>query len=457
MVSSTAYSLKSRVLNAGAWSFAGYAASYMLRLGSNLLLTRLLVPESFGLIAIAMTVLMGLALFSDVGLKPGVVHSSRGDEPHFLNTAWVIQILRGLFLSILGMFAGLAMLMADRSNIIPSGSVYADPKLPFVVGALSFTLLVAGLESTKSYQASRNLLLSKLTKIDLVAQLLGFLMTVAWAMLAPSIWALVSGAIFTSCVRAILTHAWLPGVSNRLRWDPSAYGEIIRFGKWIFLSSLLFFLASNGDRIMLGGLISPASLGTYAIAFLIFSSIDQVLGRIIVDVSFPALSEIVRQRRDKLKTAYYRFQKIVAGLSFLCAGVLMVAGQTIIALLYDRRYQQAGWILEILSVALLTIPFRLTTQTFLALGLSRTYFMLNATRTFVLFAALPIGFHLFELRGAVWGVVLSYFSSLPIVFYYARKVDLIDIRSELAVVPVMFVGMAVGAILNAAVSLIELQ
>ena len=61
----------------------------MLRFGSNLLLTRLLVPKMFGVMAVAMLVIIGLAMFSDLGLKPSVVHSRRGNEPVFLNTAWV--------------------------------------------------------------------------------------------------------------------------------------------------------------------------------------------------------------------------------------------------------------------------------------------------------------------------------------------------------------------------------
>src|SRR5581483_9669453 len=88
-------SLKQRVLNAGIWSFAAFAVSQVIRLGSSLLLTRLLVPEMFGVMAIAQMVMVGLQLFSDVGLKQTIIQSGRGSDPAFLNTAWVVQILRG--------------------------------------------------------------------------------------------------------------------------------------------------------------------------------------------------------------------------------------------------------------------------------------------------------------------------------------------------------------------------
>src|SRR4026208_1145233 len=91
-------SLKRRVFRATAWSSAGYGFSQALRLGSSLVMTRLLLPEMFGVMAIAMLVSVGLALFSDVGLKPSVIQSQRGGEPNFLNTVWTTQIFRGFLL-----------------------------------------------------------------------------------------------------------------------------------------------------------------------------------------------------------------------------------------------------------------------------------------------------------------------------------------------------------------------
>src|SRR5665213_3314987 len=94
--------LKHRVLTAGAWSLGGYGLSLALRFGSNLLMTRLLAPQMFGVMAIALMVIAGLNMFSDIGLRLNVVQSNRGHEPLFLNTVWVSQILRG---SLLWVFA----------------------------------------------------------------------------------------------------------------------------------------------------------------------------------------------------------------------------------------------------------------------------------------------------------------------------------------------------------------
>ena len=122
----------------------------MLRFGSNLLVTRLLVPKMFGVMAIAMLVIIGLAMFSDLGLKPSVVHSRRGNDPVFLNTAWVTRILRGMLLWLFALFASLLIYYANRIGIVPKGTAYADPILPFVVAILSVTAVTSGFESNKA-------------------------------------------------------------------------------------------------------------------------------------------------------------------------------------------------------------------------------------------------------------------------------------------------------------------
>lgn len=446
--------LKQRVFSAGAWSLVGYAASFVIRLGSNLFMTRQLLPEMFGVMAIASLVLAGLAMFSDVGLRPSVVQNKQGDRPVFLNTVWVTQILRGVALSCFAVILSLLVPLAGRLELIPRGSVYDNPSLPYVIAALSLTAIIGGFESTKMLLAGRNLLLAQITKIDITTQIFGLLVMVAWVLVDRSIWALVAGAIASSCLRTLLSHVWLPGATNRWQWNREAFNEIITFGKWIFFSSMLYFFVSNGDRMVLGGLIDASSLGTYAIAFLIFSSVDQVLSKIIVDVSFPALSEIARERSARLTEAYYRFHAIIASFTYFCCGILMVSGQAIIGLLYDRRYQQAGWILEILAVALLTLPFRVATQCFLTLGLARVYFHLHTIRMITLFIALPLGFHFWGLEGAVWGIVLSYFSSLPLIVYYASSLGLFDWRKELLSLSAVIAGLISGEALNGVLALV---
>ena len=143
-----------------------------------------------------------------------------------------------------------------------------------------------------------------------------------WAALDRSIWALVGGALFGSLIRTILSHSHLPGISNRWHWDRSAVREIANFGKWIVIASILGYLANNGDRMLLGGMIGATALGTYAIAFFIFKSVDDIVVSVIMNVTLPALSETVRENPNALKVTYYRFHAIISSFAYFCAGCL---------------------------------------------------------------------------------------------------------------------------------------
>ena len=208
----------------------------------------------------------------------------------------------------------------------------------------------------------------RITKIEIASQIAGLAAMFAWVSVDRSIWALVAGSLCSNLARVILGHAILPGVRNRWHWDKTASREVIHFGKWILVASVLGFLVNSGDRLLLGGLVDPKALGLYSIAFLCVGTIDGILSRIIGDVTFAVFSEVVRERPAELKQKYYSFHGVIATVAYLASGILMVSGQSIINLLYDRRYEQSGWILEILAAVLLTVPFRLATQTFLALG-----------------------------------------------------------------------------------------
>ncbi len=111
-MSSKEQGLKQRTVKAGSLVLVGYAFSQIIRFGGNLVLTRLLMPEMFGVMAIVNMMMIGLIMFSDVGLLQNIVQSNRGEDLDYLNTAWTIQIIRGFVLFVIALMisAGLYFL-----------------------------------------------------------------------------------------------------------------------------------------------------------------------------------------------------------------------------------------------------------------------------------------------------------------------------------------------------------
>jgi len=174
-----------RVARGSAFTASGYAASQLLRLLANLLLTRILYPEAFGLMALVSVFMVGLVMFSDVGIGPAISQNRRGDDPDFLDTAWSIQVIRGVL-----------MFLAAAVLAFPVAWFYDAPMLAQLLPVASLTLVIAGFYPTRIETANRHLMLGRVTLLDLASQAVGTLSMLVIAWQTQSVWALVVGGLF---------------------------------------------------------------------------------------------------------------------------------------------------------------------------------------------------------------------------------------------------------------------
>ena len=407
-------------------------------------MTRLLVPEMFGVMAIAIMLIVGIGLFSDLGLRQSVVQSKRGDNPGFLNTVWVIQILRGVLIFLVSLALSLGLVVASRTDVLMHGSTYSEPILPAVLAVTSFGAVIAGFESTKLLTANRDLVLGRITLIELSSQTIGLAAMVMIALVNRSIWALVIGSLVAAITKTALSHVALSGPGNRFRWDQESFNQIIGFGKWIFASSVLGVLLISGDRLLLGGLVSADVLGYYSIAFLITNAAKELFQRLITNVAFPTLSETVRQQPDSLALRYYKLRTPIDLTSLFVLGFLFVSGERLIEILYDPRFRPAGHYLEILAWSMFTVRFGIAGQCYLALGKPAIVTMLIATSLVGLYGSVPIAFYFFGLNGALWAIALSPCLSIPQMYFLNYKHGLLNVSREIALLLALPIGIAAG-------------
>jgi O-antigen/teichoic acid export membrane protein len=443
-----ALSLRERVLRASSWSLAGYGLSQAIRLGSNLIMTRLLAPEMFGVMAIAVTLVAVINLLSDVGLHPAIVQSRRAEDPRFLDTAFAVQIVRGALLWAIALAAGLALHAAGAAALLPAGSALADPVLPPLIAVTSASALILGFQSTRVALAHRNFDQRLFIRIELAAQLAGFAATLALAVATRSVWALAGGWLVAAAAQVALSHAWTGRPANRLRLERAALAELLGYGRWVFLSSAIFALASNGDRLMLSALMPADLLGLYAIAALLVAAVEGGATRLFGAVSLPALSEIARTQPARLRETYYRL-RLPSDLALLfLSGLLLAAGTAVIALLYDPRYAGAGAMLQALAVQLFAARYGVAHQVYLATGRPRYLVAVNAVRLASLVALVPALYALGGTLGAVWAVGLHGLATIPAVLALNARLGLNDARRELAVLPALAAGWLCGAALS---------
>lgn len=441
-------SLRRRAIFAGAWNLGALVTSQFIRLGGNLIMARLLMPEMFGIMVIATTVSVVLHLLSDVGLRQNIIQSPRGDEPAFLNTLWTVQIIRGfiLFASTL-MIAGFAW-FAQVIELWPANSTYAAPELPLVLALTGFSAIIYGFQSTKVDVAVRDFQQKKVVLAEFASQIAGLLMMLAIGYFTRSIWALVGAGLISTLVMTVLGHLWFSGPRNRLHWDRAALQELVVFGRWMLLSSAVGVLAMNGDRIWFGGSMSASELGVYSIAVLIVGALQQGMQRLVGAVALPAFGEAARTHDTaRLHRLYNRFKLMFDLASLFLCGLFWTVSPLLINLLYDQRYADAGNMLSILSLSFFTYRFVVSHQAWLALGLTKYQAMDNIIRVVSLWVLLPLLLAIGGVNYAIWGVALHALPTLVLVVYVNRKVGLFDIKRELVVLPMVLVGALCGELM----------
>jgi O-antigen/teichoic acid export membrane protein len=446
---SAAGSLRRRAIWAGAWNIGALVASQVMRLGGNLLVARLLVPEMFGMMVIATTVSVLLHLLSDVGLRQNIIQSPRGEDPLFLNTAWTVQILRGFSLFGLTLLLALAAWLAQVAQMWPANSTYADPQLPEVLAVSGISAIIYGLQSTKMDIAVRTLQQKRVVLIDLASQLVGLIVMLVLAWLTRSVWSLVVAGLAGALTSTLLGHLAMDGPANSLQWDRSALDELVKFGRWILLSSMVGVLAMYGDRMWFGGSMSETELGVYSIAVLILGSIQTGLLKVVGAVALPSFSEAAREGdTQRLKHLYQRLRLMVdLVLLFVCGGFL-TASPLLISWMYDERYAGAGTMLAILSLSFFTLRYSLAHQVWLALGLTKYQAMDNIIRLVALWGGLPLLLALGGTQLAIWGVALHTFPTLVLIVYVNCKLGMFNLKRELIVLPMLGVGALCGVLLT---------
>lgn len=439
---------KTRMRRAAGWLFAGNLAAQFLRLATSLLLTRLLMPEAFGLMAAVNTLYFGLLMFSDVGIGQAVVRSPRGDDPRFLGTAWVVQMLRGGLLASGIVLMALVVAAGARQGWFAAGTVYADARLPPLMAAFALCALFQGAESIRFATAQRDMLAGAVVRLELVAQIASIVLTVAAAWVTRSVWALLFGTVCSAALKTVLSHAMLHGQSVRPCWEAASVREIIGFGRWIFLSSILGFLALQGEKLILGGLLGIAAFGVFSIASNLLAAAVGLYSTLNGRVIFPALSQVRQQHDDRiaLRQVYTRMQWLADVALGFASGLLLMAGHWLIHLLYDARYAAAGWMLQCLGIGLVAMRHQVLEQLMFALGRPGWVTANNALRAAGLIVFIPAGFALAGERGAVWGVVLSQFASWPLSLRFKHEQGLLCWETERGWPAGLALGLAAGAL-----------
>lgn len=309
----------------------------LIQLVSTMVLARLLDPGDFGLIAMIMAIVGVADLVRDFGMTGAIIQARSLSRKQWSSLLWFSLLLGGVLTIVV---AGCAPLIA---------ALYDEQRLIILTLAIAPTLLINALAMPMQAAAQRDMRFGTLAMIDIVAMLVGVVLSVIAALVGFGVWSLVILAGAGQIYRLIAL--WL---TTRLHWGRPRISREVRpllaTGGSIFGVQLLNYAARNMDNVVIGAQLGPAALGQYSRAYSLFLLPQQQLNGPIGRVALPVLSRL--QDDAERYRRYVRGSLTIIGyLSLPTYAIAAAVAYPLIAVLLGPGWEAAAGAFALLAIA----------------------------------------------------------------------------------------------------------
>lgn len=401
--------LRSRLARGGLWLGAGSGAENGLRIVRNMILTRLLVPEAFGLMAIVLAINGAFEAFTEIGLKEAVVQSPHGATRPYLNAAWWLALGRGLVLY------GVASLAAPW--IV---HFYGQPQMLPMLRVALLSIIFNGALSARAYVALKEMNYGPWVLINQGGNTLGILTAITLGLLYHNVWALVIGFLAEAAARCLLSYAVCP-YRPRLVFQRESIRALLHYAGGMIGLPVLTLLYAKADVFVVGKLLSTAELGLYSMAAALAFIPDVLCGTVVAPLLMPAFSTL-QHDREQLNRSLLHSLKLLTALFLPVLTLMACAAPYLLRGVYGPAYGAVSLTFMIFCAAMAfrIIGWGLVT-TFFATGRPELSRRASVVRLAVLLATIfPLVRHL-GLAGAALAGLLSGLAWVAFNIFYLRK------------------------------------
>ena len=281
-------SLGRRIAQGALWMVGLRLALRGLGLISTLILARLLVPEDFGLVALASTAAAFIEAASDFSFDLAIIRQQDTTKDDY-DTAWTLNLFKALFIA-LAIYSGSTWL-AD---------FFGDPRLDPLFQLMALAALIQGFWSVRTVDFRKNLELGLEFKYRVWAKVASFIVVLTLAFYWRSYWALIASIVIGRFVLLILSY-WL--APYRPCFSLKAWKRLIHFSKWLAVNNLLSFARDRMDTVVIGKLAGAGPLGLYSIAHEIADLPTSELATPINRAVYPGFARMIDDP-EQLRSSY---------------------------------------------------------------------------------------------------------------------------------------------------------
>lgn len=394
-----------------AWQYLSFITQAFLQIVVLAILARLLSPEDFGVVSLAMIVVGFAALFSQLGVGPALIQRSELTPTH-IRVGFSISILLSLILTFITI--GVSPLAA---------SFLQSDRVTNVLSVISLNFFFTGFGVVAESLLKRNLQFRKLMWARTGSYLFGYaIVGISMAWLGYGVWSLVGATLGQSLVYSLLLfilnpHSLLPSLAQR------EIRELLFFGGGFTLARFLNYSANQGDYFVVGRMMGPGPLGIYSRAYQLMMMPAKYFSEVLAVVLFPVMAKLQTERRQLTKT----YLAAISMVALVCApiGILMViTASEIVAVLLGPKWSEAVVPFQILALGVVgRSSYKIDNALAKALGVMYR----RSVRDAIYAAAVVLGASI-GLRWGLAGVAVGVLGAVVINYILALQMsmDLLD-------------------------------
>lgn len=395
-----------KIAKGAIWMILVKVIERSLGLISTLILARILVPQDFGLIALAMSVLGILEILGSFGFDIALIQNQQAPRSHY-DTAWSLTLVYGVISAIL------IIVLA-----VPATHFFREPRLELILYALAGVAILQGFENIGVVAFQKELDFRKEFNFRVIKKIIGFSITVTLAIVLRNYWALVIGALVSRMVGVALSYKLH---SYRPRLSFVAIGDLWRFSGWMLVNNIVVFAAVKGYDIIVGRIAGASVLGAYTIAYEISNLPTTELVHPISRALFPGFARFADDRRQ-LRSALIMSMSLVAMIAIPLGSGIAILSEPMVRLMLGEKWLDTIPVIEVLAIyGVMRTAHAGTGAAYLAIGVPRVIAIINLPHIVVGWPMMAIALTNFGLVAASYAVLCSSALGLILNFVFARK------------------------------------
>lgn len=331
-------SFAKKTVKGAAWTYMAYVLNKLSGFIMTLILTRLIIPEQYGIVGFALTAISFFDAIRDLGVGAALIQRRENIE-EAANTAFWLNLVSNFVFWLL-MTLG-APAVAD---------FFREPLLVVVLPIISTTFILTAIGGIHEALLTRSMQFQRRIIPEMASSFSKALFSIGLALILPDahkVWAVVLGQVIGRIFWMFLMWAvnpWRPKLAFKL---PVA-GQMLNYGYKISLDSLISALQANIDYVFIGRFLGDTALGIYFVAFRVPELIIINFANVVAGVLFPAYAEL--EDRAKLKTAILGTLRYVALITVPAGIGLALISPLFAEVVFDPAYIDAGPMMALLSL-----------------------------------------------------------------------------------------------------------